>query len=525
MAKLYKDFLNDLSKVSENDRPGFLRAFLRPKKNLHLFGRYFFPHIIKGNYETPEAHLSLIVEISKPLDSAIIFPRGFAKSTWVKIDTIHDIVYATEPVMLYIGNTLQDAKFHFESIKTELENNEVLIQVYGNLVPDASNLGRKWTNNHFETTNGVNMVARGAGKGRGVNIKNQRPTKIIMDDIEDDEQVASPDRRLKLHNWINNVILNSRDKVRGKLKFIGTVISPMAEVLKFYKGHGGIFRKAIENGKSIWPEYFSLEDLYRIRDGYTNAKGEFIEGIGTRSFSQELLNTPINEELARIKPEWLEKSMYSTLDEAPHAFRTIIMMDPQAGEKKGSDYYGICVLGYYEKDRHRYIMKIKTGKDTQLGQAAELIRTWLEYPKSRLVGVEKVLGQVAVYQNILEWKAGVKVFDEEKFPDLVGIDRNMPFKGMQPRGKDGKVLKDKVTRLQMHEASIERGEVHLHQSMSAFAEKLVAFPDVEHDDDVDAFIYCLDESYQSGLSSEGKTSNNSNRTNTTIVGNIMQETF
>lgn len=525
MPKLYKEFLRELVKVPEKERNAFLRAYFRPKKHLHIFGRYFFRHIIKGNYETPEAHISLIQEITKDGDSAIIFPRGFAKSTWIKIDTIHDIVYNLEPVMLYIGNTLQDAKFHFESIKTELENNELLIEIYGNLVPDASILGRKWTNNHFESTNGVNMVARGAGKGRGVNIKNNRPTKIIMDDIEDDEQVASPDRRLKLHNWINNVVFNSRDKVRGKIKFIGTVISPMAEVLKFYKGHGGIFRKAIENGKSIWPEYFSLEDLYRIRDGYTNADGEFIEGIGTRAFSQELLNTPINEELARIKPEWLEKSMYSTIDQTANSFRTIIMMDPQAGEKKGSDYYGIAVLGYYEKDRHRYLLEIKSGKASQLEQAAELIRTWLRYPRSRLVGVEKVLGQVAVYQIILEWKAGVKVFDEEKYPDLVGVDRNMPFKGVQPRGKDGKVMKDKVTRLQMHEPSIERGEIHLHQSMSAFAEKLVAFPEVEHDDDIDSFIYTLDESYQSGLSTTIKISNNADRKNTSIVGNIMNQTF
>ena len=70
-------------------------------------------------------------------------------------------------------------------MKTELENNRLLLSTYGNLVPSEANKGRKWTNKHFETTNGINVVARSRNKGRGVNIKNKRPTKAIGDDIAD----------------------------------------------------------------------------------------------------------------------------------------------------------------------------------------------------------------------------------------------------------------------------------------------------------------------------------------------------
>jgi phage terminase large subunit-like protein len=145
------------------------------------------------------------------------------------------------------------------------------------------------------------------------------------------------------------------------------------------------------------------------------------------------------------------------------------------------------------------------------------------------------LNQVAVYQNILEWKSGLKIFDEDKFPDMQDCactktscpkvhSRNMPFKGVQPRGKDGGILKDKKARLQMHEAAIERGELHLHQGMKSFAEKLCAFPEVEHDDDIDALIYCLDESYNNGLST-ATTKDKMKTKSAAIVGNILEEKF
>ena len=188
--KKYERWLAELNKIeNEEEIRKFIFDSLRPKHMLDVFGRYFFPEIIKGKEAVPRAHRQLIKELSSPDHSAIIFPRGFAKTTWERIDTLHDIVYALEPVILYISDTLGAAQLHFESIKVEIENNELLRYVYGDLVPAEDSNSRKWTNKHFETSNGVNVVARGRNKGRGINIKNQRPTKAIADDIEDDEEV------------------------------------------------------------------------------------------------------------------------------------------------------------------------------------------------------------------------------------------------------------------------------------------------------------------------------------------------
>ena len=145
----YNQWVSDIEAVEEEQRIALIRFSLRKKENLHIFGKYFFPHIIEGLEDVPECHIDLIRELSTPNDSGIIFPRGFAKSTWEKIDTIHDIVYQLEPVILYISAVLKDAQFHFESIKGELENNVLLRAVYGDVVPSEKNKSRKWTNTHF----------------------------------------------------------------------------------------------------------------------------------------------------------------------------------------------------------------------------------------------------------------------------------------------------------------------------------------------------------------------------------------
>ena len=473
----YNYWRKNLKKIPKQEQADWIKRTLKNKKNLHIFGRYFFPHIIKGTEDVPECHLSLLEAINSTGHSGIIFPRGHAKSTWIKLDTIHDIVYGTEPVILYIGNTLTDAGFHFEGIKTELENNDLLHAVFGDLVPPENKKDRKWTNKHFETINGINAVARGAGKGRGVNIKNQRPTKIVCDDIEDDEEVRKAERRQKLHEWLYNVIFNSLDAERGKIKLIGTVLHQEAEILQFYKKFGGIFRKAIEDKKSIWPAIFSMEKLDQIR-----------EDSGTRSFAQEYMNEPTNDELANFNPLWIDDNNFTELPEMKN-FKKVIFMDPQAGESATADEWCITVLKWARKDRHRYVIEQKAGRCSQTEQAKEVIKTWIEHPEAHVVGVEKVMNQTAVFQNIMSWKSGEldlglkgkAIIHGNK---LYGFDKNIPIKGTRPKAIKDKFGSDKLGRLQALEPMFERGEVHLRPEMRKTRDQILflGLEVLEHDD-------------------------------------------
>lgn len=424
----------------------FIRESLRDKANLHIFGKFFFPHIIKG--EVPDFHLDLIREMTRREDSAIIVPRGHAKSTWEKIDTLHDIVYNLEPVILYVGNTITDAQFHFEAIKGELEGNDTLREVYGVLVPPEWQDSPKWTNKHFETANKVNVVARGAGKGRGVNIKNQRPTKIIVDDAEDDEMVRSPDRRQKFHTWLHNVIIPSLDKERGFIKMIGTVLHDDCEVLKFYKANGGIFRKAIEHGKGIW---WTLERLEKLK-----AK------IGSIAFAQEMMNEPTNNETALIKLEWLK---FYNRGDAPKNLTKYAFADLAISSSSGADYFVIIVVGV-DEDGNVWILDLFREKGlTFNAQVEAVIHMHIKHQVTQF-GIESV-----AYQRALEQE--VKRQGNAMNPPVY-----VPAVPVVPDG-------DKTRRLLRFSPQIENGTIRFLREHTPLVEELTRFPNAAHDDTVD----------------------------------------
>lgn len=420
---------------------------------LPAFGRYFFPHIIRGTDEVPECHAGLIRELSSAKSSAIIFPRHFAKTTWEKIDTIHDIVYGLEPVILYVGATLRDGQFHFESIKGELENNELLRSVYGNLVPDPKNLGRKWTNTHFETLNRVNVVARTRAKGRGVNIRNQRPTKIILDDIEDDETVRNADLRKKLDHWIFGVIVQSRDKQHGRVKMIGTILHPESSLVKFHKTFGGIKRAAIEDGASIWPEMWPLSSLEEERGK-----------IGTLLFNQEYMNQPITAAERMVSEETLRK--------VPRPARESLDMygaiDPAISEKQTADYTAIVSAGRRTDSGKIVVWAVERGHLAFPEQVRTVLRRHVQY-QYLLFGVETVAYQRALKQE---------------------LDRVSAIDGTYVPTSELTVDTDKVRRFLHVLPFIENGTIQFCDDLpDEFFAELLEFPNGVHDDMVDAFVH------------------------------------
>lgn len=487
----FADWLADLNRQgSPEARQVFIRTTLRFKTNLHIFGRFFFPHVIRGDYDTPPAHLTLIEFLTSPETGAAIFPRGFAKSTWEKIDTIHDIVYALEPVILYISAALSDAQDHFEAIKGELEDNDVLRAIYGNLVPRIGAPGTKWTNKRLQTTNGVNLVARGANKGRGVNINNQRPTKVIVDDGETDEMTHSVRRREKFWRWLNEVIIPSLDKERGRVKMIGTTIHPEAAVLRFFHERGGIFVRAIEDGASIWPDYWPLADLLKLRDGYQNEDGKHVEGIGIRAFSQEYMGEPLNDETTIFKRKDLDANTWEDGELPPIEMLDIVMVvDPNAGKSEMADFMGVVVMGRHRLTNIRYVLhashhklpmsSLNPADETQESVIDGLYTKW----NPRVLGVERVLNQTALH-------------------DYLESRNKYRLEALNPGGKD------KVNRAHFTEPHVQQGIIKFHPSHVVLYDELIMFPNATHDDIADAFIYCDSLFSSGGARLNGKKSKN-----------------
>jgi predicted phage terminase large subunit-like protein len=190
-------------------------------------------------------------------------PRGNAKSTIDGfVDLVHDIVYAFEWFILIISDTASLSTDRVKDIKAEIESNEFLRWVYGDLVPKGD--GVTWTQTELVTANGVKVLASSMGKSvRGIKNGAWRPTKVVLDDAEDSDNVRSPLQRKKAQDFLTKDIL----KVGASYtvyEFIGTVLHPESLLAKALAGAEGVggwtpsFYQAIEQ----WPERMDLWEQF-----------------------------------------------------------------------------------------------------------------------------------------------------------------------------------------------------------------------------------------------------------------------
>ncbi len=372
-------------------------------------------------------------------------------------------MYALEPVIEYVGANMRLAGYHFESIKGQLETNEALRWVYGNLVPDPANLGRKWTNTHFETTNGVNVIAQGRGKGRGINIRDQRPTKVILDDIEDDEAVRNPDMRAALVQWIDGVIMPSKDNTRGFVKMIGTVLHPEAALLSFYAKNGGMKRAAIEDGESTWPTVWPLDRLDAVRTR-----------IGSMLFDQEYMNIPIASSSRLIKESWIKRVPRPQLERATEAGSVRIAdtygaIDPAISETTTADYTASGAAARSHETGIITFLDVERGHYDFPDQIALVFRKHRTF-KFVEYGVETVAYQKALKQEI---DRQGRMAEPPIYVPTIELTRD----------------KDKVRRAQAVIPFIENGTIVFADDLpEEFFAELLQFPNGAHDDMVDVFI-------------------------------------
>jgi predicted phage terminase large subunit-like protein len=283
-----------------------------------------------------------------------------------------------------------------------------------------------------------------------VNIKNQRPTKVVIDDAEDDDMVRSTERRLKFHSWLTNVVIPSIDRERGFIKMIGTVLNDDCELLRFYKMNGGIFRKAIEEGQPIW---WPLEKLEQLKNK-----------IGSIAFAQEYLNEPTNDETAMVKFGWLK--FYDRGSE-PKNLTKYAFADLAISSSSAADYFVIVVVGVDEQGGVWVIDLFRQKGLTFASQVEAVIHTHIKHQTTRF-GIESVAYQRALEQEVKRQGNAMK-------PPVY-----VPAVPVTPDT-------DKARRLLRHSAQIENGTVHFLREHTDLIEELTRFPNAGHDDCVDAF--------------------------------------
>lgn len=149
-------------------------------------------------------------EISKSKGSrqVIAAPRGHAKSTnFTFKDTLHAVLYGYKHYCILISDSSDQAEEFLENIKTELEENADIIEDFGILKGN-----KVWRSGVILTKTDIKVEAIGSGKKiRGRHHRNWRPDLIVLDDIENDENVNTPEQRKKLKSWFDKAVSKAGD--------------------------------------------------------------------------------------------------------------------------------------------------------------------------------------------------------------------------------------------------------------------------------------------------------------------------
>jgi predicted phage terminase large subunit-like protein len=255
-----------------------------------LAGLYLSPHYDQP-VATPNFHREgWTLYCSEAQAVAIAAPRGHAKSTAFTHDfTLTNVLLRTEDYIILVGSSEEMAVEHLGDIANELRENEALINHFkiSRFVQDQK------TDIIVECKDGhqFRILARGSEqKIRGRKWRGKRPGLLVGDDLEDDEQVESKDRRRKFSRWFFRAAKQTLRR-GGRIRIHGTILHQDSLLMNLIRNKSWVSKryrahKAFNDFSQIlWPEAYPERVLKAIRQ-------EFINAGDSAGYAQEYLNDP-----------------------------------------------------------------------------------------------------------------------------------------------------------------------------------------------------------------------------------------
>ena len=295
----------------EQQRQELLRLFQADRVAAH---KYLFAHRHKD--DTPEFHEEIVALYADPhpLVAMMAF-RGGAKSTISEEAVLLEALFQEFEFCLLIGNNYGSACQRVAAIKYELETNDALIELFGD------QKGSTWSEDVIILANGRKLQAMGARQSmRGVKHYDARPDRAYIDDLEDEEGVATEESRAKTKRWLNSVLRPAMNPKTGKIRMIGTPLHPKALIVEKCADSSWKSRKfpicyLNADGREVatWPARFSMGFIASLRKDYTQDGNmtEFEQEYMCRA--EDAAAKPFQMSMIQVKPApaiWTPKIIF-----------------------------------------------------------------------------------------------------------------------------------------------------------------------------------------------------------------------
>ncbi|MDP8079526.1 phage terminase large subunit [Phocoenobacter skyensis] len=451
---------------------------------------HYFPHYIRSPHKS-QLHnylfkrLPEIVQAENSCLDAIAAPRGEAKSTIVsQLFALYCLVIQIKKYELIVMDSIDQAYPMLEAIKAELEFNHRIATDF----PEIAGVGRVWQSGTIVTKLDQKVQVAGSGKKlRGLRHGAFRPDLVVLDDIENDEQVRSPEQRDKLHNWLKKTVLplGSAD---GKLDiiYIGTILhydSVLNRTLSSKAWRTAHFKAILKmpDDMALWDKW---ENLYlsegeAVADAFYQTNKEAMDKgaevswqarpiltlmkirarDGHATFDSEYQNDPVSGDdaiFANAIQYWTE---------LPSDLIYFGSLDPSMGKAGASrDPSAILVGGYHRESGKLYVIEAQVKKRLPDLIIEDVIRLHSQYR------CQKWFVETVQFQEFLK---------DELVKRSAQRGNPVPAQAIKPNT-------DKMLRIESLQPHIANGLILLHRSQSTLISQLRHFPKADHDDGPDA---------------------------------------
>lgn len=369
-----------------------------------IFQLLYLPHHLRR----PETNDSLsfsamhveLAELAKtwmqPVSSggrrdAVIGPRGSGKSTNVFCaHPLWALSHGHRQFVAAFADSGDQARKHLATIRTELEENELLAQDFPELCKPLKRGGRAVASSteSWQSMSGAVVVARGLdAKSLGLKIGAVRPDVLLLDDPEGPDGVYSVEQAASRLRVIRQSVLpmntNAAVVWAGTTTIFGGLAHQLvrhatgestADWIRETRFRAHYFPALIENEdgseRSLWPRRWSTEELIEERR------------LNPRDFAQDMQNQPIGAD-----GKYWSRADFSY--DAPRGVDArILWVDPAVTGNATSDMSGLAVVGWSSLER-RALVEFAEGMRGSVDQVGERVHQLVRAnPSIRTVIVE-----------------------------------------------------------------------------------------------------------------------------------------
>lgn len=296
-----------------------------------------------NKFPSPDFHPEIAADLHGPhprtVDEAF---RGGAKSTLAEQAISLRGAFGRFRYGLILAETYGKAAQRLASIKTILATNPTLRRIFGEL------RGPVWNEAKITLANGTTLEAIGARQSiRGFKEGDQRPDFLLIDDLETDEWVKTPEAIEANRQWLFREIIPALDDPeRTPIRMIGTPLAKNSLLRQLANSDEWRSRRFPvryphpETGDmvSAWPAKFSLETVAKIEANYLDSGAH-------RAFVQEYMCESESDIEQVFTPEML------TAEPKVRTWQSVYaMIDPARTTNKTSAQTGWAVWSWHGSD-------------------------------------------------------------------------------------------------------------------------------------------------------------------------------